>query len=226
MNKKIIIIVIVVLLLLGVIPLSYFLLKSNTESRIKADVSNTPKEVEIVNLGDSSFTVIWYTDNKTVGKVKLIDDQKVYYDDRDSPSTADSVKRNTHIVSMKSLSSLKDYPFIILSEDVEFKNGSINYTTKTLSTKKSLTSPKPMYGSVSVDKGSAGGAIIKIVSGKNKNDFLPLATYSTENGSYTFDLSNITDSSGESINFQTGDILNLEMKAEDKKVGLIKVTIE
>lgn len=226
MNKKLIIIIIVVALFLLVIPLSYFLLKSNTESRIKADVSNTPKEVEVVNLGDSGFTVTWYTDNKTVGKIKLADDQKVYYDDRDSPSTADQVKRNTHIVSIKSLSSLKDYPYVILSEDIEYKNGSVNYTAKTLSTKKSLTSPKPMYGSLSVDKGSASGAIVKIVSGKNKDDFLPIATFTTENGSYTFDLSNITDSSGESINFQSGDILNLEMKAEDKKVGLIKVTIE
>ncbi len=226
MNKKILIVVIVVLLLIAVVPLSYFLLKSNTENRIKADVNNSPKEVEVSNLGDSSFTVTWYTDNKTVGKIKLVDDLKVYYDDRDLPSNADNVKRNTHIVSMKSLSSLKDYPFVILSEDVEYKNGTSNYTAKTLSTKKSLTSPKPIYGSLKVDKGSSGGAIIKIVSGKNKDDFLPIATFSTENGSYTFDLSNIIDSTGESVNFQTGDVLNLEMKAEDKKVGLIKVTIE
>jgi len=226
MNKKILIVVIVVLLLIAVVPLSYFLLKSNTENRIKADVNNSPKEVEVSNLGDSSFTVTWYTDNKTVGKIKLVDDLKLYYDDRDLPSNADNVKRNTHIVSMKSLSSLKDYSFVILSEDVEYKNGTSNYTVKTLSTKKSLTSPKPIYGSLKVDKGSSGGAIIKIVSGKNKDDFLPIATFSTENGSYTFDLSNIIDSTGESVNFQTGDVLNLEMKAEDKKVGLIKVTIE
>lgn len=226
MNKKILIVVIVVLLLVAIVPLSYFLLKSNTENRIKADVNNSPKEVEVSNLGDSSFTVTWYTDNKTVGKIKLADDLKVYYDDRDSPSTAENIKRNTHIVSMKSLSSLKDYPFVILSEDIEYKNGASNYTTKTLSTKKSLTSPKPIFGSLKVDKGSSGGAIIKIVSGKNKDDFLPIATFSTDNGSYTFDLSNIVDSTGESINFQTGDVLNLEMKSEDKKVGLIKVTIE
>jgi len=226
MNKKIIIVAVIILLLLVAIPLSYFLLKSNTESRIKADVNNTPKEVEITNLGDSSFTVIWYTDNKTVGKVKMVEDSKVFFDDRDSPSTADNIKRNTHIVSIKSLSSLKEYPFVILSEDVEYKNGTINYTTKTLSTKKSLSSPKPVYGSLKVDKGTSGGAIIKIVSGKNKDDFLPLSTFSTDNGSYTFDLSNIIDSSGESINFQTGDILNLEMKSEDKKVGLLKITIE
>jgi len=226
MNKKILIVVIVVLLLIAVVPLSYFLLKSNTENRIKADVNNSPKEVEVSNLGDSSFTVTWYTDNKTVGKIKLVDDLKLYYDDRDLPSNADNVKRNTHIVSMKSLSSLKDYSFVILSEDVEYKNGTSNYTTKTLSTKKSLTSPKPIYGSLKVDKGSSGGAIIKIVSGKNKDDFLPIATFSTDNGSYTFDLSNIVDSTGESVNLQTGDVLNLEMKAEDKKVGLIKVTIE
>lgn len=218
--------VIIVLLLIAVVPLSYFLLKSNTENRIKADVNNAPKEVETANLGDSSFTVIWYTDNKTVGKIKLVDDQKVYYDDRDLPSNAEQTKRNTHIVSMKSLSSLKDYPFVILSEDVEYKNGTSNYTIKTLSTKKSLSSPKPIYGSLKVDKGSSGGAIIKIVSGKNKSDFLPIATFSSDNGSYTFDLSNIIDSTGESVNFQTGDILNLEMKAEDKKVGLVKVTIE
>ncbi len=226
MNKKIIIVIVIVLLLLVAIPLSYFLLKSNTESRIKADVNNTPKEVEITNLGDSSFTVIWYTDNKTVGKVKTVEDSKVFFDDRDSPSTADNIKRNTHIVSIKSLSSLKDYPFVILSEDVEYKNGTINYTTKTLSTKKSLSSPKPVYGSLKVDKGTAGGVIVKIVSGKDKGDFLPLSTYSTDNGSYTFDLSNIIDSSGESISFEAGDILNLEMKSEDKKVGLLKITIE
>ena len=226
MNKKIIIVIVLVLLLLVAIPLSYFLLKSNTENRIKADVNNTPKEVEVTNLGDSSFTVIWYTDNKTVGKVKLVEDSKVFYDDRDSPSTADTIKRNTHIVSIKSLSSLKEYPFVLLSEDVEYKNGTVNYTTKTLSTKKSLSSPKPVYGNLKVDKGNSGGAIIKIVSGKNKEDFLPLSTFSTDNGSYTFDLSNIIDSTGESINFETGDILNLEMKSEDKKVGLVKITIE
>lgn len=226
MNKKMLIVIIVILLLVAVVPLSYFLLKNNTESRIKADVNNTPREVEITNLGDSSFTVTWYTDNKTVGKVKIVEDTKVFYDDRDSPTTADSKKRNTHIVSIKSLSSLKEYPFLILSEDVEYKNGSANYTTKTLSTKKTLSSPKPVYGSLKVDKGTSGGVIVKIVSGKDKGDFLPLSTYSTDNGSYTFDLSNIIDSSGESINFLPSDILNLEMKSEDKKVGLLKITIE
>jgi hypothetical protein len=226
MNKKILIVIIVILLLVAVVPLSYFLLKSNTESRIKADVNNAPKEVEVTNLGDSSFTVIWYTDNKTVGKVKMVEDSKVFFDDRDSPSTADTIKRNTHIVSIKSLSSLKDYPFILLSEDVEYKNGTVNYTTKTLSTKKTLSSPKPVYGSLKVDKGTASGVIVKIVSGKDKGDFLPLSTYSTDNGSYTFDLSNIIDSTGESVNFLPSDILNLEMKSEDKKVGLVKITVE
>ncbi len=152
----------------------------------------------VVNQTENSATIIWQTDKKVFSEVEMNGEK--YFDSRDFNNSENNQsvivnreKRYTHYVTIEDLASDTAYSFYIKNGFVQSKiEDNLFLTAK--STGK-LKNPEPVYGYVFDKNGfEINDALVIIYVEDNNNLSQPLATYVSENSSFTIDLSSIRDS--------------------------------
>ncbi len=174
--------------------------------------------VQIVNLTDTGFSVLWISENKEEGyinygtsKTSLSNEAK---DERDGLTTKGTYY--VHVVSLSRLQPETDYYFEIKSgEDTYDKDGS-KYSTKTFST---LSSPPPFESITGVVDGMpehnevAVVAYIKDVDNTgSQGDSLKMATLVDENGKWILSIADSRVQDGSSyFEYTSGDTLSVNL---------------
>lgn len=175
-------------LLIIAIVLGVFLFWSYKNQIAQAKKPKTPFDIRVVNITDSSVTVIWQTSKPTLGAVLFGPDIFSEFIQRDDREDIDT-KRLTHFVTIKNLPPDKEYFFQVKSDQFTFPNSPIKFKTAKLSTNNVL-STKPVWGiTLDQDLQPIDEAIISL-SLKGAND---LATYTTDGGNYLLSLTELRD---------------------------------
>ncbi len=123
----------------------------------KAAAGNDPKNVEISNISDTSFTISYATDDKVPGTLAYAKDPTlgaVALDDRDQQTGTPAAYRSHHI-TIKNLESATKYYVSIASGDEQFLNNGAPYQVTTAPRFSGQpTSQTPLAGKVTLDGGN------------------------------------------------------------------------
>lgn len=120
----------------------------------KAANGSIPRQVQISNITDSSFTVSYFTDEFAIGSINYGTDSKlgkIGLDDRDQLGGS-PVSHKIHHITVKQLTPSTQYLFSIASGDQTFKDTAYTVSTAPPTSEKP-TSQAPAAGSVSRDDG-------------------------------------------------------------------------
>lgn len=115
------------------IGITTFLVNQGTIFRIGAAPSNTPKNINITNISQTSFTVSWLTDEKVIGSINFGETKELgqtALDERDQLSK-DLQVYNMHSVTIQNLSPSTNYYFSITSGADAFLNNGEVFAVKT-----------------------------------------------------------------------------------------------
>lgn len=128
-----------------------------------ASGSTIPINIQLTNISDTSFSVVWITESPTTGMMSITSPKltpKIYVDDRDANKKL--IPYTTHMVTIRSLTPSTQYSFQLLSNGKTFTNNGSPYTISTAPTISGATSGlEPAYGTIN-DVGGlpVAGAII------------------------------------------------------------------
>lgn len=132
----------------------------------RASATQSPQNVTVANISDTSFTVSWITNEQTTGALVIDGINPPIYDDRltITPKSNQQASQSfsTHSISVRNLKSETAYRFRILSGGKMFLNNGSMYETKTAQTVTGTGSNlEPAYGQVTTPSGApAEGAIV------------------------------------------------------------------
>lgn len=157
MNKPIKIPTIIALLLVGTLVASMVFVTKIISTQTQADASTSPKDIQITNITDTSFTVIWKTEKPTRGVIQVrqgTGQPLTFYDENSVQSSAQNLL--THSVTARGMKPQTTYQ-ITFSEKQN--------TPQTVTTGPTLTLNSnqlgPAYGSVKTKEGApAEGALV------------------------------------------------------------------
>ncbi len=186
-------IILVVLLMTGISFL--FQLFSKTQTRAGASIE--PQQVTVTNITDTSFTIVWQTEETASGTILAVDTNgKKYsgFDERDA--TGKLGKYNTHSVSIRSLPPATLFDVTILSNGKKYPTDKKSYQVSTFA---SLTDMPPnidpAYGKVTLDETTpAEGALVFLTLTGSQT----LSTLVRNSGSWIIPLSTIRTPDGSS----------------------------
>lgn len=125
--------------------------------------SIVPINIQLTNISDTSFSVVWITGVPATGMVSITSPKltpRTYFDDRDTKKKL--VPYTTHTVTIRSLTPSTQYSFQLISNGKSFTSNDSPYTIRTASTVSGNTSGlEPAYGTIN-DMGGlpVAGAII------------------------------------------------------------------
>lgn len=157
----------------------------------KAAVDDTPKNVVISNISDTSFTVSYVTDTNTVGTVTFGPTAKptqIAFDDRDKAQGA-AQPHTVHYITIQGLLPATDYFFTITSGSKTYTNKSAPYEALTgPDLAKTSTSKVLLSGKVNLDDGSVPPEAIATIT-SNKSQILSVLVGS--DGTYSINLANL-----------------------------------
>lgn len=199
------------LILIGTI-FTIFLVKNGVLFLINAGPGQDPKNVEITNVSDVSFTLTYVTDDKIIGTLNYGTNpgnlDTVVLDDRDQLSQSVN-EYNTHSISVKNLDSDSVYYFTINSGDKTYpKNGS-PYNIKTGTVIKDRPSSKePLSGKILLPDSSSPteGLVYLTINGAQK-----LSGYLKNDGNYVVPLNTLRNEPlNRYFSFNKDSIINIE----------------
>ena len=174
--------------------------------------------VQIVNLTDTGFTILWISETEEEGyinygtaKTSLSNEAK---DERDGLTTKGTYY--VHAVSLSRLQPGTDYYFEIKSGEDTYDNDGSKYSTKTFST---LSSPPPFESITGVVDGMPEHnevvvvAYIKDVDNTgSQGDSLKMATLVDENGKWILSIADSRVQDGSSyFEYTSGDTLSIDL---------------
>lgn len=144
------------LVLIGSITTIFLLSRNAVLIGTRAATANIPKNIQVSNIADTSFTVSYTTDEKVIGAVAYGTDDKVGSlapDERETTSKAS--EQHIHSFTIKALKPNTNYFFTVLSGTETFSDGSTPYTTKTGGfIAAAVTNPTVIKGKVTLEGGS------------------------------------------------------------------------
>lgn len=193
-SKKIPTILGLILIVIGISVTSY-LVKTGTILVGKAAPDETPKNVRISNISDTSFTVSYVTDINSIGSVILNDPNKqaiTVFDDRDQQGGSVTPRR-THYITIRDLKPDTKYTFTIMSEKNNFNQENKPFETTTgPQITEAPPSQQPIVGKIVMPDGSnpPESMIYVSISGSQI-----LSTLAKSDGSYILPLNSIRASS-------------------------------
>lgn len=132
----------------------------------RASATQSPQNVTISNITDTSFTVSWLTQEKVTGAVIVEGITSPFYDDRQLAPAASSKQREetflTHSVSIRNSKPDTAHKFRILSGGKIFTNNGNAYEVRTAPTLNGTgTNLEPAYGQVTTPAGiPAEGSLV------------------------------------------------------------------
>lgn len=116
------------ILLLGLTG-GVFLVTQNQTLKSKAAVSSQPKNINTVNLNNTSASIYWQTDEATTGFIQAgigTQTKKVYRDDRDLSSPQ---PHKLHFVTLTNLEPETTYSYQIYSASIVYPLEALNFKT-------------------------------------------------------------------------------------------------
>lgn len=190
-----------ILLLLGGLVVASVLIRQGVFTVSQASPEDEPRNVQIVNTTDTSFTVIFTTNTPTTAAINIqnTNPPTLVYDKRD---TSGKTAFLTHFVTVTSLKPNAVYEFSILSNGKNYLDQGKLYATKTSSKPDSNASTYPLAGSILLPDGSAGADTLITVKIPNA---LPIGAVTDQQGNYRISSNNIRD-------LQTQEVIPLEPK--------------
>lgn len=159
-------------LMLFIVLVGGFIVGFEQLSRIPslASADTTPKNVEVTNVSDTSFTISWITDSPTTGAVIVAGLQQkpdVAFDERDlsadkTGKTGNLGRYLTHSVTYRLAQPGTTYTIRLLSNGKTFSGGDLSQSVRTgVTLIGSANDRGPAYGSVvTTTSQSASGALI------------------------------------------------------------------
>jgi len=153
----------------------------------RAQEAAAPSELRITNITDNSFTVSWFTSQKTTGLIQVVSDkyERSFSDFRTEINREDQF--TTHYVIVEGLEGGKEYQFVILSGGSQFTDsGGQPYKVNTaLSFFGELPIANLASGVVKTsDREIAEGAIVYLKA----DNFSPLSSLVTNQGNWAVSL--------------------------------------
>lgn len=185
----------------------------------RAAADNTPKDVRISNITDTSFTVSYITDANVLGSIKFGkfgNMDQVALDARDT-TQATTKEHTTHYITMKNLAPATKYTFTITSGQENFSNNTVPYEVTTATTLPDLpsdsdfveTESTTLKGKVILDDGSAPDEALVYLTGP---DTQLLSTIVQNDGSYTMNLLTMRNKELSAfVLFEPDDLLQMQL---------------
>lgn len=192
-----------------------FLVKGNQVFQTNAGPGSDPKNIQITNVSDSSFTVIYTTDSATIGTVKqgkssdLLD--QTFLDDRDKGSQNVNDYK-THIITVNNLIPNTTYYFSIDSGDNTVTNNGTPFNVTTGPKINNSSFQSPIKGKVVSPDGKtpAEGIVFASINGSQVK-----ATYVEKDGSYTIPMNDLrTLDLNEYFIINDNSIVSLEVNSD------------
>lgn len=202
--------ILAVFFLLAGVAAGVLMVRYKKEYKLSASKSTAPKNVRIVNIKDTSFTVTWTTDEMSVGFVKYGETKTL------GKTTLSSIPGNsyTFFVDIKNLKPSNTYYFKINSDAIDYDNNGVEWIIKTGPTIASKQANTISGTLLNASKIPVKNALVYVLTSGSS----VVSTYTSENGSYLLNLSelrsqnlnqNIELDKNESLlelNFQTGPL--------------------
>lgn len=144
--------------LIGIsIVITSLLVKSGAIFIIRADVRQTPQNIKVTNISNTSFTISYTTDAENIGAVNFGEDKtldQTALDDRDQESGLIRPHK-VHNFTLKNLKPNTRYFFTIIAGENTFLNNNIPYETVTAPTPQITLAPRsPIKGAVLLPDGA------------------------------------------------------------------------
>lgn len=216
-------------ILLFAIGITSYLSGNNAIFLIRANPSNSPQNIKITNITDTSFTVSYITADKVSGIV-LIGNEKesktTVQDDKDKESKTIGGSYKTHHITVKNLKPKTSYSFSIISGADTFLNKENLFEVKTTSLINTLSDERKISGKVLLSDGSSPQEGIVYLNTDNSQT---LSTVIDQNGNYFFDLSSLRDQKLEtyiSLNSTSSFSLYLTNGQEESNAKIVLDKIE
>jgi hypothetical protein len=193
-----------------------FLVKGPTPFQIKASPLNEPKNIQITNISDSAFTVVYNTDDKVTGTILYGENpeklDKVILDERDQLSQEINDYK-THSITANNLTPNTEYFFVIKSGDKTIKSNEEAFTVKTGSSINGLPSNQVTVTGKVINPNASSvsdGLVIVTIDGAQK-----ISGIIKNDGNYTVPLNNIrTLDLSNYFNLDEGSMLNINAISE------------
>lgn len=212
LNRKIPTVFGFIIITIGIV-VTTLLVKTGGLLQINAGPGQEPKNAQITNVSDTSFTLIYTTDDNVIGTINYGADQNnldsVALDDRDQ-LTQSVTKYSVHSITVRELKPQTAYYFSITSGDKKYLNKGSLYSIKTGSQINAQPSiDPPISGKVILPDGSAPSQALVIVSVNNAQK---ISTVSKTDGSYAIPLNSLRNESLDSyFNLDQNSIINIEI---------------
>lgn len=152
--------VMAILILVGGVAITTLLLKQGTFITSIASPQEEPQNVKLVNITDTSFTVMFTTANPTVGAISIDNTSppKLIFDKRDSSGQKEFV---SHFVTATDLDPNTPYTFNVISNGDLYLDQGKPYTVTTLSKSVQKASDTfPLAGSVLMPDATPGNDVL------------------------------------------------------------------
>lgn len=176
------------LLALAIVP-TYYLVQTGIITIGKATPSETPQDVRVSNITDTTFTVSFTTQAETTTSLSFGTTEKgmtnVVLDDRDQP-TGRQIARQTHYITVKDVTAATKYFFLITSgSDDYYNNGNPFEITTGPKIEDTPPQQQPASGTISfADTSTAHETIIYVATEGSQT----LSTLSKADGGYLIPL--------------------------------------
>lgn len=191
-EKSFVVIVIFILLVIVLIPLTIYTVNYINEIRTKALPTESPQEVEVTNVMDTSATISWQTPSqKTIGYVKYGDTTEltgVAFDKRDNGKV--NGEYSLHYVELSDLTPSTTYYYAIVVGGKEYLNNESPYQFTAGQVLSTIRTPVPLKGDVE-DPSLGSEEVIVFLYARNGEDISNKLSVLTSSKRYSFDLSNL-----------------------------------
>ncbi len=154
----------------------------------QASPSDEPKNIQITNITDTSFTVSYTTDGAVFGSLNVGGNSSLgttVLDDRDKSLT----EHKSHMMTVRSLAPNTSYFFSITSGQDTYLNNGVLYSAKTGPTLETPTTEQRLtvLGKIIMPDGSGAEAVVYLnISGAQN-----VSSITKQDGSYSFQLNSI-----------------------------------
>lgn len=190
--------VIGLIVLIIAIPFTVAALRLLLNVNTGAETGKEPQEIVVSNVSESSVTISWVTGIATQGQVKYGTSESnldlLGSDIRDVGNDTLKTYRE-HIVEIKSLSPSTQYFYQVINDGTSATTA--NFKTHAVS--ESVALPKTLKGKISAQRAYA---LVYVFASNNRDVSEVRSTYTSSNGTFTYDISDLRTADG-STDFPT-----------------------
>lgn len=155
-----------IILLLG-LAVTSILIQRGVFTTSKADPFQEPKNIQIINVTNNSFAIVFTTFNPVIAAVKLTGPNiagGVTFDDRNNSSNTPFM---SHLITIKNLKPKTTYEFTILSNGTTYLNNGKGFTATTAQKYTTIDTGNQIHGSILLPDGKEGSDTLVLITPEN-----------------------------------------------------------